>query len=170
MTLRIETGYIPGSIGRIADLSVCNMQIFGFGSAFEARVARDAAEFCERLSSPRAQLWRVMHEDCIMGTIAMDGEDLGDGLCHLRWFMLDQRIHGQGVGRQLLKSACDFADAGGFRETRLWTIRGLDAARVLYEHAGFALVREWEGDQWGSVVHERLYTRPREGAAKSTGS
>ena len=81
---------------------------------------------------------------------------------------MNQRIHGQGMGRQLLKLACDFADAGGFRETRLWTIRGLDAARVLYEHAGFALVREWEGDQWGSVVHERLYTRPLEGAAKST--
>lgn len=160
MSLRIETGYIPGTIGRIAELSVISMAQFGFATAFEARVARDAAAFCERQPSPRCGLWRAMDGGRIMGTLAMDGEDLGDGLCHLRWFMLDAACHGQGIGTALLHKACAFADAGGFAETHLWTIRGLDAAAVLYERAGFTLAEEWQGDQWGMTVAERRYVRP----------
>ena len=39
------------------------------------------------------------------------------------------------------------------------TFKGLDAARHLYEAAGFKLAEESEGRQWGSVVVEQRFVR-----------
>ena len=117
MRLVIETGYVPGLIGRMAALSVINMAAsHGFGAAFERRVARDVAEFTERLESADLEVWRAMDGGRIAGTIAMDGEDLGDGRMHLRWFMLDPAYHGRGLGRALIGRALAFADGRGFGE------------------------------------------------------
>jgi hypothetical protein len=63
-----------------------------------------------------------------------------------------------GVGRVLLERAMAFVDAH-YDETYLWTFKGLDAARHLYEAAGFTLAEESEGRQWGSVVVEQRFVR-----------
>ena len=40
---------------------------------------------------------------------------------------------------------------------RLWTFAGLDAARRLYERAGFRLAEERRGTQWGIEVTEQRF-------------
>jgi len=77
----------------------------------------------------------------------------------LRWFILDDGCRGSGVGRQLLSAAVEFCDQQGFDAIQLWTFKGLDAARRLYEAAGFELTMEEQGSQWGSVVTEQQFTR-----------
>jgi hypothetical protein len=47
------------------------------------------AEFATRLSSPANQIWLAMREGKIVGSVAIDGEDLGQQQAHLRWFILD---------------------------------------------------------------------------------
>jgi len=89
------------------------------------------------------------------------GSYLGDGLAHLRWFIIGDEIRGGGVGGALLARALDFCDEHGYRETRLWTVKGLDAARRLYEKNGFVLADEYTGDQWGTDVVEQKFVRPR---------
>ena len=39
----------------------------------------------------------------------------------------------------------------------MWTFEGLGAARHLYEKAGFRLVEEHKGTQWGSEVNEQRF-------------
>ena len=102
---------------------------WGFGPFFESTVASGAAEFTGRLDRPRNQAWAAIHDGRIVGSIAIDGEDLGDNRAHLRWFILDEGCRGGGVGRHLLGEAVAFCDAAGFAATRLWTLKGLDAAR-----------------------------------------
>jgi hypothetical protein len=46
-----------------------------------------------------------------------------------------------------------------FARTGLWTFKGLDAARHLYERKGFRLVQEYEGAQWGVVLTEQRFER-----------
>ena len=94
------------------------------------------------------------------GSIAIDGQDLGHNEAHLRWFILDDGCRGSGVGRQLLREAVHFCDQSGFAATQLWTFKGLDAARRLYEAHGFELAKEEPGNQWGSDVTEQQFTRP----------
>ncbi|MFP3710951.1 MarR family transcriptional regulator, partial [Paraburkholderia sp. SIMBA_009] len=50
-------------------------------------------------------------------------------------------------------------DALDIDETYLWTFKGLDAARHLYESAGFVLTQEAEGTQWGGAVVEQRFSR-----------
>ena len=131
----------------------------GFGQRFESMVAAGLASFCDRLASPKNAIWSAVLDDRIMGSIAIDGEDLGGNLAHLRWFILDDRARGTGIGRRLLSTALDFADAQGFAETHLWPFSGLDAARRLYESQGFQCVEEYSGDQWGTQVLEQKFVR-----------
>ncbi|WP_082109120.1 MarR family winged helix-turn-helix transcriptional regulator [Azospirillum thiophilum] len=165
--VRIELGHRPGLIGRAVEMHArFYARAHGFGAAFESKVAAGLAEFVPRLDRPGNAVWTALDGDRIVGTLAIDGEDLsGDapapGIAHLRWFIVEDGRRGGGLGRRLLDEAMGFVDRSGFNETRLWTFRGLDAARRLYEAAGFALADERPGSQWGTEVTEQCFVRPR---------
>ena len=156
----IAAGYAPGVIGAIAGLhGKYYARETGFDVAFEATVAKGLAEFAPRLRNPVNQIWHARRGGAFMGSIAMDGGDLGKGIGHLRWFIVSDALRGTGVGRVLLGKALDFCDHQGFKETHLWTFKGLDAARRLYEANGFVLAEEYWGDQWGKKVREQRFVR-----------
>jgi DNA-binding MarR family transcriptional regulator/GNAT superfamily N-acetyltransferase len=157
----VEAGYAPTLSGRIIVMLLAHMHAhYGFARAFEARIGADLAEFMSRIESPRNRIWRALFDAEIVGSISIDGEDLGEGLAHLRWFVVDEAARGSGAGKALLEEALDFCDSSGYRETWLWTVKGLDAARRLYENHGFELAEEYRGDQWGSEVIEQKFVRP----------
>lgn len=158
----IHEGFLPGAIGRIAEMhGRYYAREWGMPPYFEARVASGMAEFVQRLDRPGNQLWLALQSGEIVGSAAIDGEDLGEGKAHLRWVIVDDGLRGSGTGRRLLEAAVQFCESQGFHETQLWTFKGLDAARKLYESAGFALAEEWSGDQWGRVLTEQRFVRKR---------
>jgi len=73
---------------------------------------------------------------------------------------VEEGKRGGGLARRLLAEALAFRDGQGFAATRLWTFRGLDAARRLHEEAGFRLIDERPGRQWGGDVMEQIFERP----------
>lgn len=158
--VRIVAGYQPGVIGRMVQMhAVFYARSVGFGSFFESKVAAGLAEFMPRLEHDRNGLWVAMQGGRIVGSVAIDGEDLGEGSAHLRWFIVDDGVRGGGVGKRLLEAALGFCDAQGFKSVQLWTFHGLDAARRLYEINGFRLMEEWSGSQWGKEVIEQRFER-----------
>ncbi|MEZ5932825.1 MAG: GNAT family N-acetyltransferase [Alphaproteobacteria bacterium] len=164
-SLPILEGYRAGLIGEIVTMHAETYSRWaGFGSAFECTVARGLADFVTRLERPANGLWRAEREGRLLGSIAIDGEDLGDGSAHLRWFIVDPACRGAGLGQRLLEKALDFTDRSGATETRLWTLKGLEAARILYERAGFVLAKEYDGDQWGTPITEQIFLRRRGGS------
>ena len=143
----------------------------GMGEVFERKVAEGLTEFLPRLQNSRNRLWLATtpnHGGQIVGSIAIDGEDLGAGQAHLRWFILDDGCRGQGVGSALLRRAIEFVDQERFTRTVLWTFKGLDAARHLYERCGFRLAEEYAGEQWGVNLMEQRFVREG-GTARSAG-
>ncbi len=50
-------------------------------------------------------------------------------------------------------------DAWSITRTVLWTFKGLDAARQLYERNGFRLGEEYTGAQWGVNLMEQRFER-----------
>lgn len=158
----IGKGYIPGLIGQAVVMHAAYYsQWAGFGAAFESKVARDLAEFVTRLERPGNAIWHAARLDEVVGSIAIDGEDLGNRCAHLRWFIVDPTCRGAGIGRRLLDQALKFTDREGFEATHLWTLKGLDAARGLYERQGFVLADEYQGDQWGADITEQKFIRMR---------
>lgn len=156
----VTSGYRPGLVGRIAEMhAVFYARHSGFGQYFESQVASGVAEFVGRLHEPCNGVWAAIQDGRIVGSIAIDGQDLGNNQAHLRWFILDDGCRGGGVGRRLMQEAMAFCDQRSFAAVQLWTFRGLDAARKLYESFGFTLVEETPGEQWGSTVMEQQFTR-----------
>lgn len=157
---RITEGYQPGCIGDVAGMHArFYAEHWGFGSFFEKKVATELAEFAGVLPAQGKALWLYVENGRALASLAIDG-DMKTGIAHLRWFIVDDSLRGSGVGRQLMQRAIQFVDDLRFRETYLWTFKGLDSARHLYESFGFALTSEAEGTQWGSSVTEQRFSRP----------
>jgi len=159
--VEIVTEYLPGALARIIEMhAVYYSREVGFGRRFETAVAGGLSEFYARLENPRNALFIALFEQQVVGSIAIDGEDIGSDRAHLRWFIVDDFVRGSGVGQRLLSAALEFVDRNQFRETHLWTFEGLEAARKLYERNGFILREARPGDQWGEQVMEQRLVRP----------
>lgn len=160
--IEIVRGYRPGIIARVTEMhALYYSRESGFGQRFESVVASGLAEFCNRLENPQNAIWTARLNGEIVGSVAIDGEDMGNNAAHLRWFILSDDARGGGVGKKLLDAALAFVDERGFDETHLWTFSGLHAARHLYETRNFVLAEEQPGAQWGKEVLEQRFVRPR---------
>jgi DNA-binding MarR family transcriptional regulator/GNAT superfamily N-acetyltransferase len=157
---RIVRGYRPGLIARITEMhALYYARESKFGQQFESLVAEGLADFCNRLDEPRNAIWTARQGNEIVGSIAIDGEDLAADIAHLRWFIVADGLHGTGLGKRLLDTALGFADSKGFSQTHLWTFSHLHIARHLYESRGFTLTEETPGTRWGKKVLEQRFVR-----------
>jgi GNAT superfamily N-acetyltransferase len=152
------TGYFPGAIGQVTSLhGFYYHENWGFDLSFEAQVARELAEFLMRYRPERDLFWAARAGAELAGSIAIDGGlDPGQG-ARLRWYIVDPRFQGQGLGARLLEAALDFCRRAGHRRIFLWTFAGLDQARRQYEQAGFALAEEHRAAQWSSEITEQKF-------------
>ncbi|NLW82597.1 MAG: GNAT family N-acetyltransferase [Desulfovibrionales bacterium] len=158
--IRIDKGYVPGSLGRAVELHGAYYGAhWGFGLFFEAKVATDLAEFLKRCDESRDGFWTASADGRVEGCIAIDGIHAETGGAHLRWFIMSDAQRGKGTGGQLLERAVGFCQDRGYPRIYLWTFEGLETARHLYEKHGFRLVAEQRGSRWGSVVNEQRFER-----------
>ncbi len=152
------TGYVPGAIGRIAELhGTYYHKHWGFGLFFESKVATELSEFLRRFNEARDGFWAASVGEKIVGAIAIDGINHDSQGAHLRWFIVAPENQGQGIGKTLLQKAVDFCRIKKFHRVYLWTFAGLDPARHLYEKFGFKICEEFEGNQWGKTVTEQRF-------------
>ncbi|MCF8047714.1 MAG: GNAT family N-acetyltransferase [Desulfarculaceae bacterium] len=149
-------GYYPGVIGEVTRLhATYYARHWGLDLSFEAQVGRELAEFLERADPARDLFLAARGEDGLGGCVALDST-FEEG-ARLRWLIVEPAWHGQGLGRKLLSRCLDFARQAGHRRVFLWTFSGLDAARRLYEAAGFTLAQEHQVDQWGNQITEQKF-------------
>jgi GNAT superfamily N-acetyltransferase len=154
----VESGYLPGAIGRIAELHGTYYHIhWNFGLFFEAKVAVELSEFLKRYDINRDGMWTATIENRVEASIVIDGIHAQTDGAHLRWFIVSDALRGKGAGRILLEQAITFCNLKKYEKVYLWTFEGLDAARHLYEDAGFALVKQKSGVQWGKEVNEQCF-------------
>lgn len=163
--IQFTHGYRPGVI---ADIVAAHMAYYvptwGFGIAFETKLATELSEFLLRYDPARDLfLCATDADNAFLGSITIDASKAqADAGAHLRWFITTDAARGSGLGRHLLATAVDFCDAQRYAQTYLTTFAGLDAARHLYEQVGFRLVSETSADSWsGGSVGEQRFVRMR---------
>ena len=156
----VIAGYVPGAIGRVVEMHAAYYHLhWQFGLFFEAKVATELSEFLNRFDDDRDGFWTAVKDGRVEGSMAIDGIR-ADGIgAHLRWFILSERLRGSGIGNRLMEEAMAFCREKGYRHVYLWTFKGLEAARHLYEKFGFSLAESHEGMQWGTRVVEQKYER-----------
>ncbi len=159
-TPALHRGWRSGLLGDVVALQArYYADAWGFGPFFEAKLAREMGAFASRYD-PQRDLILSAHDGArTTGSITIDGgdPDAPEGLLHLRWFILGDGERGRGVGRALLDESLSFARATRRPGVYLWTFAGLDAARRLYDAAGFRLAEEHVGATWGTRVTEQRF-------------
>jgi len=150
--------YIPGAIGRIAEMHATYYhKNWGFGLFFEAKVASELAAFLNRFDQNQDIFLTVCRRDRVEGGITIDGVKAETHGAHLRWFITSSEIRGHDYGNRLMYEAVNFCQTQKYPQIYLWTFKGLHAARHLYEKFGFKLAEQNEGAQWGAKVTEQKF-------------
>ena len=138
----------PGDMGQVIALhGWLYVEMFGWDETFEALVAGIAADFI-RAFDPAWECSFIAE---------LDGEFIGSAfvvkvdeeVSKLRLMIIDQKAQGLGVGRALLNECLGFARRKGYKKMTLWTNDVQKAARRLYASAGFELVHEEPGHDFG---------------------
>lgn len=159
----------PGDLGRIITFhGTTYAREHGLGPLFESYVAQTVGDFATRpldpvdgnffdASSTMNRIWLLSEEGGpeLVGCCALING--GEDRAQFRWFLLDARYRGYGMGKQLLQEALDFARAGGYKEVFLYTGDFLLPAGRLYRGMGFRLVEEQAFDEWEVPNHEQKY-------------
>lgn len=158
-TFEIKNGYVPGYSARLVDLHMNYYSAtWGFGRNFESLLARDFGQMLDSYDPHRDQLIRLENAyGQIVGTLVIEANCHPQDTARVRFFVLSPSAKGRGLGRQMLDQALNVCKARGQTNVYLTTFRGLDAARTLYERAGFVLTEETSDDEWGEGTGEVRY-------------
>lgn len=141
---KIESTYRPGCLGRMISLQTeVYHPIFGVGQAFEISRANDMAKFFSEYDSQRDGLFLTVLHDEIVGSIVIDGREQSEEGPELRWFALDPKARGYGIGKKLLQAALESCQAKGYARVHLITSPRLETALYLYKQAGFEQTLEF---------------------------
>jgi len=157
-------GYRPGALAGVVALNArYYASHWGFGIAFETKVAGELAQFLPRMREGEDLFLNAYEGEDLVGSITLDASGGGPDGAHLRWFIVAEAARGSGLGSRLMREAMRRVDAQGL-PAWLTTFAGLDPARRLYERHGFALAGESESDQWQGGVREQRFQRGPSGA------
>jgi DNA-binding MarR family transcriptional regulator/GNAT superfamily N-acetyltransferase len=138
----------PGDLGwMIQSQSRWYAATRGWGAEFEALTAQIVANFLEGFDPAREHCWIAEADGINVGAVLVCAHS--ETVAQLRMLWVDPAARGRGIGRLLVAGCTRFARSAGYESIMLWTNRGLDAARRIYEHEGYRLVREEEHDDLG---------------------
>ena len=131
---------------------------FHYNDAFEAHVCRGLSPFLETYEPKKDHLWVGELGGQPVGFIAVQHVANRPGWAQLRWFFVERKARGHGLGSRLLEKAIAFCKKFGYKGIFLWTVSDLDSARQLYKKFGFRLTREEkEACSWAPWAREQCW-------------
>jgi DNA-binding MarR family transcriptional regulator/N-acetylglutamate synthase-like GNAT family acetyltransferase len=142
------TGYVlrPPRVGDLGWIvhrqGALYWQEWGYDERFEALCAEIVAKFVQNLDAKRERCWIAERDEEIVGSVFLVKES--EKTAKLRLLYVEPSARGLGIGARLVAECVRFARQSGYEKIVLWTQSELDAARHLYERAGFRVVEKKE--------------------------
>jgi len=149
--------YKPGDLGYI-DFMHCRLyeSEYAFDAeSFEQYVLPSMATFLDTKDKQGSMIWVAEYGNHIVGAIAIIKVDHNSA--QLRWFIIDPKFRGFGLGRNLMTTAVSFCKSQNYKTVFLLTIDFLKAARYLYQNFGFELTESKSHFLWGKDLTEERW-------------
>jgi GNAT superfamily N-acetyltransferase len=153
--IAIRTELRPGDLGYVTHMhGTLYFREYSYGLQFESYVAKGLCEFYETYNPKRSRIWACEHKSRMIGFLLL--MDRGHA-AQLRYFLIEPKYRGIGVGARLLNLYMDFLRECGYKESYLWTTHELESAAFLYKRLGFQLTEEKESTSFGKPLREQRY-------------
>jgi len=139
----------PGDAGYVAYMHGRYYHKYhGFYEGAEYYFIKYLADFVHE--SEGGRLWVAEVGGVISGSVGIVRVD--SDTAQFRWFFVEKVHQNKGIGSELMKTALDFCRENNYTNIFLWTFKGLDTARRLYDKAGFMLAEEKPNNGWSSAT------------------
>ncbi|SFL89287.1 bifunctional helix-turn-helix transcriptional regulator/GNAT family N-acetyltransferase [Pelosinus propionicus] len=142
-----DTGYIAYRHGVLYEKE------YGLDHRFEKYVLQSLIAYLEDPS--KGEIWIAECCGIIVGFIGI--VEINKRTAQLRWFLIEPEFRGGGLGRKLVETVMEYCQQKYYNHVFLWTFKGLDAARHLYQSFGFNLTEEKENDTWNNQLIEQRW-------------
>ncbi len=131
----------PGDMGMVIHRhGVLYWEEYRWDEHFEALVAEICAHFIRNFDGRRERCWIAEVDGKFAGSVFLVKQSEYEA--KLRLLLVEPAARGLGLGKSLVQECLDFARAAGYKKVVLWTQSNLDAARGIYQKAGFVRVAE----------------------------
>jgi len=156
LSLRAPT---PGDLGWVVARHGARYAAdLGWGTSFEALVARVVADYGERGDTGREAAWIAELDGERVGSVFCTASDAAD-TAQLRLLLVEPQVRGAGVGTRLVDQCLDFARRAGYLRIMLWTTDLQTQARKIYQRSGFALDRAEPEARFGQDIVGEYWSR-----------
>jgi len=148
----------PGDAGYVAYMHGRYYHKYhGFYDGAEYYFIKYLADFVHDAEGGR--LWVAEVDGVICGSASVVRVD--DGTAQFRWFFVEKSHQNKGIGSKLLKTTLDFCRDRNYSNVFLWTFKGLDMARHLYDKAGFVVTEEKSNNEWSGteIIEQKMELR-----------
>ena len=141
----------PGDLGWVVHRhGALYAREYGYDEEFEGLVAEIVAHFVRRYDARRERCWIAERDGEPVGCVFLVKKS--GTVAQLRLLLVEPAARGAGLGTRLVGECVRFARHAGYRKLVLWTQSELEAARRVYEAAGFRVTHTERHRSFGKAL------------------